>query len=200
MCLCVAIISKLAHLLDLGSACSILNVKLIDRQYYSLVRNHKQLVNKLVLSGDLIFSFDLHIQLLTFHSTYSVNILLISLLCTPFAEMEKVGRSCGGAFANFLKLCYFCMRFFKVFLYFFCNFWHFCMILSIFRTYFEWWFFRLKFLPVLFCKFFPSLPLQGPKGRGVADWQRGGPFVFCPTFVIGSYRLLQIFMNYWFLE
>ena len=40
-------------------------------------------------------------------------------------------------------------------------------------------------------------PPQSPKGLGVTDRQRGGAFVFCPTFVISYCRLLQVIKHYY---
>ena len=84
-----------------------------------------------------------------------------------FPKMEKKGGSGRTACANFSQLCYFIFFFFhlvlKMFMPFFvCKFWHvwhFYTTFGVFCSYFVCKFCRFNVVPVLFCMFFPSLPI-----------------------------------------
>ena len=67
------------------------------------------------------------------------------------------GLICHSCTNFFLLLHAFRKKGLGFFVPFFGPFVHFCMILIIFCSYFVYSFFRLKVLPVLFCKLFPSL-------------------------------------------
>ena len=73
--------------------------------------------------------------------------------------MEKNGRITRAACANLSQMCNFLVvhALKKNVFAFLCSIFDFCTILSIFCTYFVCKTFRLKILPVLFWKLFPSL-------------------------------------------